>query len=104
MAGVLTARACWLHSIPPTAILRDFFMHAFRGEGVQETEAENRRWPLSSIDELAEARSRLRHSATCLYTMTPDDDFIVDRHPEFKNVVFAAGFGARSESLREKTL
>ncbi len=38
------------------------------------------------------ARSRLRHSATCLYTMTPDDDFIVDRHPEFTNVVFAAGF------------
>jgi glycine/D-amino acid oxidase-like deaminating enzyme len=24
--------------------------------------------------------------------MTPDDDFIVDRHPEFTNVVFAAGF------------
>jgi glycine/D-amino acid oxidase-like deaminating enzyme len=39
-----------------------------------------------------QARSRLRHSATCLYTMTPDDDFIVDHHPEFTNVVFAAGF------------
>jgi monomeric sarcosine oxidase len=39
-----------------------------------------------------QARSRLRHSATCLYTMTPDDDFIVDHHPEFSNVVFAAGF------------
>jgi monomeric sarcosine oxidase len=39
-----------------------------------------------------EARSRIRHSATCLYTMTPDEDFILDHHPEFKNVVFAAGF------------
>jgi sarcosine oxidase len=39
-----------------------------------------------------QARSRLRHSATCLYTMTPDDDFIVDQHPEFANVFFAAGF------------
>ena len=39
-----------------------------------------------------QARSRLRHSATCLYTMTPDEDFIVDRHPEFSNVVFATGF------------
>jgi monomeric sarcosine oxidase len=39
-----------------------------------------------------QARSRLRHAATCLYTMTPDDDFIVDHHPEFGNVVFAAGF------------
>jgi sarcosine oxidase len=38
------------------------------------------------------ARSRLLRSATCLYTMTPDEDFIVDHHPEFKNVVFAAGF------------
>jgi glycine/D-amino acid oxidase-like deaminating enzyme len=39
-----------------------------------------------------QARSRLRQSTTCLYTMTPDEDFIVDRHPEFANVVFAAGF------------
>ena len=39
-----------------------------------------------------EARSRLLRSATCLYTMTPDEDFIVDRHPEFSNVVFATGF------------
>jgi len=39
-----------------------------------------------------QARSRLRHAATCLYTMTPDDDFIVDHHPEFSNVVYAAGF------------
>jgi monomeric sarcosine oxidase len=40
----------------------------------------------------SQARSRLRQSAICLYTMTPDDDFIVDHHPEFRNVVFAAGF------------
>jgi monomeric sarcosine oxidase len=39
-----------------------------------------------------EARSRLLRSATCLYTMTPDEDFIVDHHPEFNNVVFATGF------------
>jgi sarcosine oxidase len=39
-----------------------------------------------------EARSRITHSAVCLYTMTPDEDFIVDHHPKFKNVIFAAGF------------
>jgi sarcosine oxidase len=44
------------------------------------------------VGDSAQARSRLRHSATCLYTMTPDDDFIVDRHPEYNNVVFATGF------------
>jgi monomeric sarcosine oxidase len=36
--------------------------------------------------------SRVTRSTTCLYTMTPDEDFIVDHHPEFKNVVFASGF------------
>jgi monomeric sarcosine oxidase len=40
----------------------------------------------------SEARSRLQRSATCLYTMTADEDFIVDHHPRFENVVFAAGF------------
>ena len=39
-----------------------------------------------------QARSRITRSAICLYTMTPDEDFIVDQHPKFKNVVFAAGF------------
>ncbi len=29
---------------------------------------------------------------TCLYTMTPDGHFILDRHPEYEPVVFAAGF------------
>ena len=33
----------------------------------------------------------VRH-ATCMYTMSPDSHFIVDRHPEFANVVFGAGF------------
>jgi sarcosine oxidase len=33
----------------------------------------------------------LRHSI-CMYTMTPDQHFIVDRHPQHSNVCFAAGF------------
>ncbi|MEO1078964.1 MAG: N-methyl-L-tryptophan oxidase [Pseudomonadota bacterium] len=33
---------------------------------------------------------RLQHS-TCFYTMTPDEHFIVDRHPHAENVAFAAG-------------
>lgn len=37
-------------------------------------------------------RARIVRSATCLYTLTPDEHFIVDRHPQFSNVVFAAGF------------
>jgi len=34
----------------------------------------------------------LQQAVTCLYTLTPDEHFIVDRHPQFDNVVFAAGF------------
>ena len=29
---------------------------------------------------------------TCLYTMTPDGHFIVDQHPQYEQVLFAAGF------------
>ena len=31
-------------------------------------------------------------SAVCMYTLTPDEDFIVDRHPEYERVSLAAGF------------
>ncbi|XP_066950071.1 peroxisomal sarcosine oxidase-like isoform X2 [Macrobrachium rosenbergii] len=29
---------------------------------------------------------------SCMYTLTPDEAFILDRHPEHKNIVFAGGF------------
>ncbi|MCA9213290.1 MAG: N-methyl-L-tryptophan oxidase [Planctomycetales bacterium] len=32
-----------------------------------------------------------RKSQSCIYTVSPDEHFIVDRHPEFENVLFAAG-------------
>ncbi len=35
---------------------------------------------------------RVLESAVCLYTMTPDTDFVVDRHPTWPQVVFGAGF------------
>jgi monomeric sarcosine oxidase len=34
---------------------------------------------------------RVADHAVCLYTMSPDEHFIVDRHPAHANVVFAAG-------------
>jgi glycine/D-amino acid oxidase-like deaminating enzyme len=33
----------------------------------------------------------VRHSV-CMYTLSPDRHFIVDRHPEFENVAIGAGF------------
>ncbi len=37
------------------------------------------------------SKRRARHEV-CFYTMSPDEHFIVDRHPEHPNVSFAAGF------------
>jgi sarcosine oxidase len=34
---------------------------------------------------------RVTHHAVCMYTMSPDEHFIIDRHPQLANVVFAAG-------------
>lgn len=34
----------------------------------------------------------LREGKTCMYTLTPDDDFIVDVHPSCPNIAIAAGF------------
>jgi sarcosine oxidase len=32
------------------------------------------------------------HAATCMYTMTPDEHFIIDTHPNYPQVSLAAGF------------
>jgi glycine/D-amino acid oxidase-like deaminating enzyme len=36
--------------------------------------------------------ARVVESAACLYTLTPDEDFVLDRHPTVPGVVFGAGF------------
>jgi sarcosine oxidase len=41
---------------------------------------------------LADGMSRVRRAVTCLYTMTPDEHFIIDSHPSIENVWLAAGF------------
>jgi glycine/D-amino acid oxidase-like deaminating enzyme len=38
------------------------------------------------------ALARVSNSKTCLYTMTPNEHFIVDRHPFEEGAYFAAGF------------
>jgi len=29
---------------------------------------------------------------TCMYTVTPDEDFVLDKHPKFENIAIGAGF------------
>jgi sarcosine oxidase len=38
------------------------------------------------------AAGELKWTLTCMYTMTPDAHFILDRHPEHDNVVLGCGF------------
>jgi len=38
------------------------------------------------------AAGPLRQGKVCIYTMTPDEHFVIDRHPEHPQLVFAAGF------------
>ena len=43
-------------------------------------------------DNLPGMSDQLLSYKTCMYTMTPDENFILDFHPRHKNVAFAAGF------------
>ncbi|HWN99076.1 MAG TPA: FAD-dependent oxidoreductase, partial [Blastocatellia bacterium] len=42
------------------------------------------------IPELADAQ--VRETRVCLYNNTPDDDFLIDWHPEIENVLIVTGF------------
>jgi sarcosine oxidase len=41
---------------------------------------------------LPEVQPALVRAAHCIYTMTPDEDFVIDWHPEHPEISYAAGF------------
>ncbi|MFD2369096.1 N-methyl-L-tryptophan oxidase [Brevibacillus sp. GCM10020057] len=41
---------------------------------------------------MPQAAGPLRQGRVCIYTMTPDEHFIIDRHPDYPQIVIAAGF------------
>lgn len=43
-------------------------------------------------DYLPGAGGEVMQTLTCMYTMTPDRHWVIDRHPEYPQVVFACGF------------
>lgn len=69
------------------------------GENVDDPLTVNREMNPGELQRLNDARSqwlpgvsdRVTDHAVCLYTMSPDEHFIVDRHPMHANVSFAAG-------------
>eukprot|EP00106_Octopus_bimaculoides_P018798 XP_014786240.1 PREDICTED: peroxisomal sarcosine oxidase-like isoform X2 [Octopus bimaculoides] len=40
---------------------------------------------------------------SCLYTMTPDELFVLDRHPKYRNIILAAGFSGHGFKLAPVT-
>ncbi|MGE7624520.1 N-methyl-L-tryptophan oxidase [Viridibacillus sp. NPDC096237] len=44
------------------------------------------------LDEFMPREHDLKFGKTCMYTMTPDEDFIIDVHPKHENIAIAAGF------------
>jgi monomeric sarcosine oxidase len=38
----------------------------------------------------------VRSSRVCLYTMTPDEHFLIDKHPEYSHIVFGGGCSGHS--------
>lgn len=41
---------------------------------------------------MPQAAGALRQGRVCIYTMTPDEHFVIDRHPEYPQITIAAGF------------
>jgi sarcosine oxidase len=42
------------------------------------------------------ASGRIKHQITCMYTMTPDENYIIERHPEYPQVAYACGCSGTS--------
>ncbi|MEP6809469.1 MAG: N-methyl-L-tryptophan oxidase [Chthoniobacterales bacterium] len=47
---------------------------------------------LSMEDWMPGAAHRFRHASACMYTFTPDEHFVIDRHPSHPNLILCGGF------------
>jgi glycine/D-amino acid oxidase-like deaminating enzyme len=58
----------------------------------RSVESEDRRRVEAFLGEhLPQVTNEPAHHVVCYYTMSPDEHFVIDRHPDFPNVCFAAG-------------
>ncbi|PKG22858.1 N-methyl-L-tryptophan oxidase [Niallia nealsonii] len=44
------------------------------------------------LSQFMPSADQLKYGKTCMYTLTPDEDFIIDVHPAYPNVAIASGF------------
>lgn len=80
--GIKLGRHDYGQAINPDHINREFGIYS-------EDEGYIRRF---LEDYMSQAAGELKQGRVCMYTMTPDEHFIVDLHPEFAHVAIAAGF------------
>jgi sarcosine oxidase len=78
-----------VNGTPTTAATRDFVVDPAARD---RTVAYVRRW-LPGLDPVP------RSETTCLYTMTPDEDFVLDRHGPFVVCSACSGHGAKFAPL-----
>jgi len=57
---------------------------------VDDAEIEMHRWMLDRY--MPGAAGQVLGAVTCLYTNTPDQNFVIDRHPQHNQVLFGCGF------------
>ncbi|AJY77521.1 methyltryptophan oxidase [Paenibacillus beijingensis] len=81
-SGVKLGRMDTGEMVDPDHINRDFGIYP-------EDEGDVRRF-LETY--MPAAAGKLNKGRVCLFTMTPDEDFIIDRHPEYSHVSIAGGF------------
>jgi sarcosine oxidase len=58
--------------------------------GIQERDIVEIREQLQT--QIPALNGKLLHATTCMYTMTPDEHFIVSQHPDYSQVTVACGF------------
>ncbi|MCR8630168.1 N-methyl-L-tryptophan oxidase [Paenibacillus radicis (ex Xue et al. 2023)] len=62
---------------------------AILGFGELETDAADLR---QFLQRYMPYTQQLKYGKTCMYTLTPDEDFIIDLHPTYSNIAIASGF------------
>lgn len=80
--GVKVGRHEYVDKIDPDTMNRDF--------GSNENDEGHIREFLEKF--MPEANGKLEKAAICIYSRTPDGHFIIDKHPEYPHISFAAGF------------
>lgn len=81
-SGIKIGRSDGGHAIEPGLLTQNF--------GLYDTDEGDLRQGLELY--MPRANGSLKQGKTCLYTLSSDNDFIIDFHPENSQVIFACGF------------